>query len=89
VGFRARSGPRLFEIFDPKLNLLDQQLAAFGGLPELLAPRLGQVQLQPLDLQPADGDFALRQSQLLALRKDYRSEGRLLDAISAHVVDRG
>jgi hypothetical protein len=44
-------------------------------LAELLAPRLGQHQLQPLDLQPADGDFALRQGQLLALRKDHRMRG--------------
>jgi hypothetical protein len=64
-----------FEIFYGKLELLDQQLAAFGGLPELLAPCLGQHQLQPLDFQPADGDFALRQCQLLALRKDHRMRG--------------
>jgi hypothetical protein len=36
---------------------------------------LGQHQLQPFDFQPADGDFALRQCQLLALRKDHRMRG--------------
>jgi hypothetical protein len=57
---------------DRKLKLLNQQLAAFGGLPVLLASRLRQHQLQSLDLKPADGDFALRQRQLLTLRKDHR-----------------
>jgi len=65
-------GLGLFEVLDRKLELLDQQLAAFGGLPELLASRLRQHQLQSLDLEPADGDFALRQGQLLTLRKDHR-----------------
>jgi len=62
----------LFEILDRKLKLLIEQLAAFGGLPVLLASRLRQHQLQSLDLEPADGDFALRQRQLLTLRKDHR-----------------
>ncbi|MCS3695191.1 hypothetical protein M2194_009285 [Bradyrhizobium elkanii] len=64
-------GLRLFEILDGKLELFDQQLAAFGGLPELFAPCLGQHQLQPLDFQSTDGHFALRQRQLFALRKDH------------------
>jgi hypothetical protein len=68
-------GLGLFEVLDRKLQLLDQQLAALGGLTELFAPRLGQHQLQPLDLQPADSDFALRQGELLALRKDHRMRG--------------
>lgn len=63
-------GLGLFAILDGKLELLDQQLAAFGGLPELLAPCLGQHQLQPFDFL-ADRDFAVRQGQLLALRKDH------------------
>ena len=41
----------------------------------LYAPGLRQQQLQPLDLQAAHGDFALRQSELLALRKDHRMRG--------------
>ena len=75
LGLGFLFGLRHFEIFDSQLELLDQQLAAFGGLPELLAPCLGQHQLQPLDFQPADGDFALRQCQLLALRQDHRMRG--------------
>jgi hypothetical protein len=35
--------------------------AAFRRLPELLAPCLGQHQLQSFDFQAADGHFALRQ----------------------------
>jgi hypothetical protein len=75
LGLGFLFGLRLFEVLDGELELLDQQLAAFGGLPELLAPCLGQHQLQPFDFQPADGDFALRQCQLLALRKDHRMRG--------------
>jgi hypothetical protein len=41
-------------------------------LPELLAPGLGQHQLQPLDFQAADRHFALRQRQQFSLRKDHR-----------------
>ena len=70
LGFLLRLG--LFKILDGEFKLLDQQLAAFGGLPELFAPRLGQHQLQPLDFQPADGHFALHQRQLFTLRKDHR-----------------
>lgn len=58
-GFLLRLG--LFNILDGKFKLLDQQLAAFRRLPELFSPCLGQHQLQPLDFQPADGHFALRQ----------------------------
>lgn len=72
-------GLRLFEIFDGKLKLFDQQLTAFGGLSELLAPCLGQHQLQSLDFQSADLDFALGQGQLLALRKDHRMRGGKVD----------
>jgi len=72
LGLGFLLGLGLFKILDGQLKLLDQQLAAFRRLPELLAPRLGQHQLQPLDFQPADGHFALRQRQLFALRKDHR-----------------
>jgi hypothetical protein len=65
-------GLGLFEILDGELKLLDQQLAAFGGLPELLAPCLGQHQLQPLNFQPADGDLTPHQRQHVALRQDHR-----------------
>jgi hypothetical protein len=62
----------LFKILDGQLKLLDQQPVALRRLSVLLAPRLGQHQLQPLDFQAADGHFALRRRQLLALRKDHR-----------------
>ena len=75
LGFAFLLGLGLLKILDGQLKLLDQQPAAFRGLPELLAPCLGQHQLQPLDFQPADGDFALRQCQLLALRQDHRMRG--------------
>ena len=78
-GFRCRNlgpgfllGLGLFKILDGQLKLLDKQPAAFRRLPELLASCLGQHQLQPFDFQAADGHFALRQRQLLALRKDHR-----------------
>ncbi len=75
LGLGFLFGLGLLEILDRKLELFDQQLAAFGGLPELFAPCLGQHQLQSLDFQPADSDFALRQRQLLALGKDHRMRG--------------
>jgi hypothetical protein len=43
LGFLLRLG--FFKILNGKFELLDQQLAAFRRLPELLAPRLGQHQL--------------------------------------------
>jgi hypothetical protein len=59
-GFRCRDlgpgflfGLGLFKILDGQLELLDQQPAAFRRLPELLAPCLGQHQLQPFDFQAA------------------------------------
>src|SRR5665213_1888294 len=45
---------RLLEIFDRKLELLDQQLAAFRRLTELLTTGFRQHQLQAFDLQGAD-----------------------------------
>ena len=71
LGLGVLFGLGLFKVLDRKLELLDQQLAALGGLPELLASRLRQHQLQSLDLEPADGDFALCQDQLLTLCKDH------------------
>jgi len=72
LGLGFLLGLGLFKILDGQLELLDQQPAAFRGLPVLLAPCLGQHQLQPFDFQPADGHFALRQRQQFALRKDHR-----------------
>ena len=66
---------RFLEIFDGKLELLNQMPGALGRLAVLLAPRLGQHELVALDLQPADGQFALRQSQHLALGDDHLVRG--------------
>jgi hypothetical protein len=71
LGLGFLFGLGLFKVLDGELELLDQQLAAFGGLSELLASCLGQHQLQPLDFQPADRDLASRQRQQFTLRKDH------------------
>ena len=67
------------EIVDGQFELFDQQLAALGGLPEMLAPGFGQKQLQPLDFEASDRQFALRQDaqrllffQQCACRNDHR-----------------
>jgi hypothetical protein len=75
LGLRFLLGLGLFKVLDGQFKLLDQQPAAFRGLPVLLAPRLGQHQLQPLDFQAADGHFAGRQRQQFALRKYHRMRG--------------
>jgi hypothetical protein len=74
LGLGFLFGLGLFKILNGQLKLLDQP-AAFRGLSVLLAPRLGQHQLQPLDFKAADGHFALRQRQQFALRKDHRMRG--------------
>ena len=38
----------------------------------MFTPRLGQKQLQPLDFEASDRQFALRQNQHLACRQDHR-----------------
>jgi hypothetical protein len=68
-------GLGFFRILNCQLKLLDQQPAAFRGLPVLLAPRLGQHQLQPFDFQTTDGHFAGCQRQQFALRQDHRVRG--------------
>ena len=79
LGFGFFLALRLFKILDRQFELFDQELAAFGRLTELLAPRFGQQELQPLDLQRAKLRFALRHDprrlflfQQLALREDHR-----------------
>ena len=54
LGLGLFLGLRLLEIVDGELELFDELFAALRGLPELLPPRLGEHQLQPLDLQGAD-----------------------------------
>ena len=75
LGLAFLLGLGLFQILNGQRKLLDQQPAAFRGLPELLAPCLGQHQLQPFDFQATDGHLALRKRQQFALRKDHRVRG--------------
>ncbi|MGY4167761.1 hypothetical protein ACVIM8_001834 [Bradyrhizobium sp. USDA 4529] len=87
LGLGFLFGQGLFKILDGKLELFNQQLAALRGLPVLFAPCLGQHQLQPLDFQPADRHLALRQRQLLALRKDHRvRSGKIAGSGSEGIV---
>src|SRR3954447_4006136 len=65
-------GLRLLEVRYSKFELLDDLLAALGGLTKLRAPRLGKQELQPLDLETEAGAFALGFDQTLALRQDHR-----------------
>ena len=62
----------LFEVFDGEFQLFNQLLAAFRRLPELLAPQLGQHQLQALDFEPPNLGLALREHQCFSLREDHR-----------------
>ena len=73
----------LFQILDRQLELLDEELAALRRLAVGLAARLGQLQLQPLDLQGANLRFVLRFAQRrlslrqrIALREDHRMRAR-------------
>jgi hypothetical protein len=72
-------GLRLLEIGNGEFELLDELPAALGGLAELGAARLGQQELQPLDLEPEAGSFALgeigaglRRDEQTALLEDHR-----------------
>ena len=81
-GLRFDLGLRLLKIGDGELELLDELLAAFGCLAELDAARLGELQLQPFDLELEAGplvlgeiDARLRLGQQIALRQDQRMRG--------------
>jgi hypothetical protein len=67
LGLGLLLGLGLFKILDGQLKLLDQQPAAFRGLPVLLASGFRQHQLQALDFQAPDRHFAARQRQQFAL----------------------
>ena len=83
LGLGLLLGLRLLQILDRQFELLDEELAALRRLAEMLAPRLGELKLQPLDLKRADLGFALRLAQrrlflgqLLALGEDHRVRAR-------------
>ena len=65
-------GLRLLEVRYGKFELFDDLLAALGGLTELRAPRLGEQELQPFDLEAERAAFALGFDQTLALRQYKR-----------------
>ena len=77
---RARSSVRgrlvlgggFLEFGQLELELVDEPLAALAGLAELLAPRLGEQQPQPLDLQRGGRDQRLGLVPGLALGQDHR-----------------
>ena len=63
LGLGLFLGLRLFQVLDRQFELLDEKLAALGGLAKTLVAGLGQHQLQPLDLQRADLGFLLGLAQ--------------------------
>ena len=63
LGLGLFLGLRLLQILDRQFKLLDEKLAAFRRLAVGPAARLGELKLQPLDLQRADFGFALRFAQ--------------------------
>lgn len=65
-------GLGLLELAQLQLELGDDPRPALGGLAELLAPGLGEEQLQALDLQPGAGDLGLGRQARGTLREDHR-----------------
>jgi hypothetical protein len=72
LGFRFLGALRFFQILNGQFELFDQLFAAFRRLAKVFAPRLGQHQLQTLDLEPAGRYLALQQRQCVTLRGDHR-----------------
>ena len=68
LGLGLFLGQHLLEILDRQFELLDKKFAAFRGLPELLTPRLGEHQFQPLDFERPNLCLASK-------RKDHRMGG--------------
>ena len=65
-------GRGLLELAQLQLELVDQPPPRSAGLAELLAPGLGEQQLQALDLQPGAGDLRLGLEACGALGQDHR-----------------
>ena len=79
LGRRLVLGRGLLELGQLELELVDEPLAPLAGLPELLAPCLGQQQPQALDLEPGAGHQgfgvagpALGLEPAVALGQDHR-----------------
>ena len=96
LGLGLFLGLRLFQVLDRQFELLDEELAALRRLAKMLTARLGELQLQPLDLERADLGFALRLAQrrlflgqLLALGEDHRVRARqIVREVVRQAVDR-
>jgi hypothetical protein len=73
-GFHGRLvlGRGFLELGQLKLELVDEPLASLAGLAELLAPGLGEQQLQPLNLQRGYRDQRLGLAPGTALGQDHR-----------------
>ena len=65
-------GRGLLELGQLELELVDEPSAPLAGLTELLAPRLGQQQLQALDLEVGGGDQRLGLVPGAAFSQDHR-----------------
>ena len=78
VGLRRSLACGFLQVLEAEFKLLDPG-AAFRGGPEPLAPKPGDLQLQPLDLdaqgQPSRGFRRLGRDTRLALRQDHRVSG--------------
>ena len=89
LGLGLFFGLRLFQILDRQFELLDEELAALRRLAVGLTARLGQLQLQPLDLEGANFCFVLRGAEHLALGEDHRMRARqIARKVVRQTVDR-
>ena len=89
LGLGLFLGLRLLQILDRQFELLDEKLAPLRRLAVGLAARLGQLQLQPLDLEGANFRFVLRGGEHLALGEDHRVRARqIARKVVRQTVDR-
>jgi hypothetical protein len=72
LGRGLRLSRSLLELAELQLQLGDDLRAALGGLAVLLAPGLGEQQLEALDLQPGAGYLGLGVEPCRALCQDHR-----------------
>ena len=77
-------GGGLLELGQLQLELGDDRRPALGGLPVLLAPGLGEEQLQALDLQPGAGS-----TRRLGLRSRAARSARIIACAAARSAGSG
>jgi hypothetical protein len=75
AGVDRRLGRGLLELGQLELELVDEPSAPLAGLAEPLASRLGQQQLQALDLECGGGDQGLGLLPGVPLGQDHRVRG--------------